>query len=404
MNSSSLFEPQAGADAGESDADLRRWIREAAQVCRAAAGGDLEPRILRIDVGGELGELLHAINHLLDMTDAFVREAGTSLEYASQDKFYRVFHEQGMLGSYRRVAAIINRATAHMSRKEADLQAMRARQLELADAFESQVKGMVETVASAATELQATAGTLSENAARTSSEVSRVGEAANVASDGMTGIASAAEQLSASIREIHGQVEQSSRVIDTARSESAGANQRVGVLSRSSERIGSVVHLIKEVARQTNLLALNAAIEAARAGEVGRGFAVVASEVKGLSSQTGEATEEIEGQIGDVRGATQGVAESIQSMGGTLESLHQIGEVIAQAVADQEGVTREVSRSTQDVSNGAQQVSEGIEVVAQAAGEIGTASDQLLEAAGELSHLAEELRRQVDDFLGQVRS
>lgn len=96
------------------------WIQRAADVCRAASRGDLEKRLLGIDADGELGDLLHAINHLLDMTDAFVREATASLEYASKGKFFRRVLLQGMLGSFRRASGSINSATEMMQQLTLD--------------------------------------------------------------------------------------------------------------------------------------------------------------------------------------------------------------------------------------------------------------------------------------------
>lgn len=97
-----------------SEHATRAWIRQAAEVCRAAAKGDLERRLLRIDCEGELGELLHAINQLLDMSDAFAREATASLEHAARGEFFRRVLLNGMLGTYRRAAKSINDATAEM--------------------------------------------------------------------------------------------------------------------------------------------------------------------------------------------------------------------------------------------------------------------------------------------------
>ena len=119
-----------------SQDEVGPWIRRAALVCRAAAAGDLEQRLLRIDAGGDLGELLHAINHLLDMTDAFVREATASLEFASEGKFFRRVLLAGMLGSFRRAANSINAATSQMDSKTRELCAAEQRRATLAGEFE----------------------------------------------------------------------------------------------------------------------------------------------------------------------------------------------------------------------------------------------------------------------------
>ncbi|MBI3504787.1 MAG: HAMP domain-containing protein, partial [Proteobacteria bacterium] len=86
----------------------RICVRGISNVARAAAKGDLEPRLIGIREGGELGELSNSINTLVDATDAFVREAGAAMDHARQGKFYRKVLERGMLGSFRRAAGIIN--------------------------------------------------------------------------------------------------------------------------------------------------------------------------------------------------------------------------------------------------------------------------------------------------------
>ena len=104
----------------------------------------------------------------------------------------------------------------------------------------------------------------------------------------MRDIASATDELAASVMEIDRQVAQSNAIAEKAVGEAERTNAAVQELSEAAKRIGDVVRLITDIAEQTNLLALNATIEAARAGEAGRGFAVVAGEVKALAGQTAQ--------------------------------------------------------------------------------------------------------------------
>lgn len=124
------------------------WIRRAADVCKAAAEGDLEARILHIDVDGDLGTLLHGINHLLDMTDAFVREATASMDYAGRDKYFRRVLRRGMLGVFRQAADKINNTTHAMEERTLALREAEKRRAELEGEFTS-TKQVVEQLASA---------------------------------------------------------------------------------------------------------------------------------------------------------------------------------------------------------------------------------------------------------------
>ncbi|MEZ6014882.1 MAG: methyl-accepting chemotaxis protein [Planctomycetota bacterium] len=380
-----------------------RWIRAASEVCQCAARGDLEHRVLSIDGDDDLSELLHALNHVLDMTDAFVRESGAALEHAADDKYFRRVLGSGLMGTFRRTSGTINRASAAMAAKNEALIATRARQLEIAAEFNDGVQHVVASVVAASHGLAGAAQTLSASVQRTTEETCRARAAAREVHENMHSIASATEQLSASIREISGQVRSSNDVVDRALRQSADSSQRVGNLTMSSDKIGSVVNVIAKVAAQTNLLALNAAIEAARAGDVGRGFAVVASEVKNLSSQTGQATDEIAAQISEVRGATGTVAAAINAVGSTLGQVQAISGSIANAIEAQDEVTRDVSRNTLCASEGARLVSVGIESVDEAASSAKSAASQVEAAANDLSNLAGELESQVAAFLTAIR-
>jgi len=98
----------------KSESSNTHWVAEATRVCTSASKGDLEARILNIDEKSELAPMLHAINHMLDMTDAFVREAGASLDFASQGKYFRRVLPHGFLGSFKQTAKTINEATIQM--------------------------------------------------------------------------------------------------------------------------------------------------------------------------------------------------------------------------------------------------------------------------------------------------
>jgi methyl-accepting chemotaxis protein len=110
------------------------WLSDALRVCRAAACGDLEQRLLHIDDStGDVAELLHAINQLLDMTDAFVREATASLETAGEGRFFRRVLPEGMRGGFQRAGNSINAATERMQGESAQLDAAEQRRARLAE-------------------------------------------------------------------------------------------------------------------------------------------------------------------------------------------------------------------------------------------------------------------------------
>jgi methyl-accepting chemotaxis protein len=273
-----------------------------------------------------------------------------------------------------------------------------------ADVFENEVHGMVEVVASAATELQSTSQSMAGTAEATSEKATLVAAAAEEAAANVETVATAAEELHASISEISRQVSESTRISQEAVREAERTNQLVNGLAVAADKIGEVVKLINDIASQTNLLALNATIEAARAGDAGKGFAVVANEVKNLASQTARATEDISNQISGVQSATKDAVGAIQGIGTTIGQINEIASAIAAAVEEQGAATREIARNVQEASTGTMEVTNNISSVTEASTETGHAATEVLSAARELSTQSESLKAKVDTFLNDIRA
>jgi len=275
---------------------------------------------------------------------------------------------------------------------------------DLVGQFEQKVGDMVGMLAAASTELESTARSMSGIASQTGKQSDAVLSAARQAGGGVQTVATAAEELTASIGEISRQVAQATGVTARAVQDAQRTDATVRALAESATRIGEVVGLINDIAGQTNLLALNATIEAARAGEAGKGFAVVASEVKSLAAQTAKATEEIRSQITQIQAATQQAVNDIQAITGTIDAVSSITVTIASAVEQQGAATAEIARTVAETAQATGAVTENIAAVSEGAGSTGAAAGEVLTASGELSRQSEQLSSEVRSFIAQVRA
>ncbi|WP_029011566.1 methyl-accepting chemotaxis protein [Niveispirillum irakense] len=291
--------------------------------------------------------------------------------------------------------------------KQAEIRAEAERRkalLELADNFEASVMGVVSLVASAATELNANAQSLSSAAEQARSQTGIVSAATEQTSANVQTVAASAEEMTSSISEISRQVGTSATIARTATERAEGTNRTIQALAKEAEAIGAVVQLIADIAGQTNLLALNATIEAARAGDAGKGFAVVASEVKSLASQTAKATEDISARIAAIQQATGSAVSATLEVTRTIGEINEISTTIAAAVEEQDAATREIARNVQQAAVGTQEISNNISGVQQTAYSTSQSASNVLDASSSLSREAETLRQEVDRFIQRVRA
>jgi methyl-accepting chemotaxis protein len=239
---------------------------------------------------------------------------------------------------------------------------------------------------------------MSENAEATSKQAQVVSLAAEEITASLRSVETATGEMSVSINDIAKNAGEAARVAKSAVRSAEATSETVGKLGQSSQEIGQVVKVIRDIAQQTNLLALNATIEAARAGQAGRGFAVVANAVKELSKESAEATENISRRIKAIQDDTQ---SAIGAIGEISEVIHQVNAIagsIASAVEEQTATTREMSRNVTEATRGGMAIAKSIGDVATAANSTTQGVAQSQEAAAELARMAEELNAVVSKF------
>ncbi len=308
------------------------------------------------------------------------------------------------LDQFRRSLARADRLAAEQTRHHEERLRQAERMEALVAAFDRHIETVAEELAGAAAGLRGNAERMSHIASDTELHVLSVARASEGASENVQAVAAASEQLSSSIAEIGRQMAGSTEMAEKAVADVRHTAGVIANLSGAARQVGEIVQLITDIASQTNLLALNATIEAARAGEAGKGFAVVASEVKTLASQTAKATEDITAKVAEIRSATGQTVEAIGGIGSIVTHIEENISAVAAAVEQQNAATAEIGRNVRQAADGTGEVSHNAGLVGAEAGRAGTMAKEVLSMADTLKRNADGLRRDVAEFIAQIRA
>ena len=274
----------------------------------------------------------------------------------------------------------------------------------VADAFEREIVSVAVALVASAVDLERFARAMQIMADESGRQARTATEIAGTTQCGAETVATAVEELSASMTEIASQVGNASGVVAEATQCSDTAVSHVSDLAVAVHHIDQVATLINAIAGQTNLLALNATIEAARAGEAGRGFAVVAQEVKLLAAQTTRALAEIKEKTSSVHQVIGGVESATQAMSRVIGRIESISGAISHSVEQQRIASERIAEGVTGSAERTRQVSSTIEGVSGFADRTREGAERILAAVAELNRQAGTLQQDAEQFAGRVRA
>ena len=268
--------------------------------------------------------------------------------------------------------------------------------------FEKQVSSLLKDVGDSIFVINKSAESIANDMDTTNSNIQNTISATAEASDNVSAIAAAAEELSVSVNEISAQVTRSAEFSQDAVRKTTSADVIIQELADSAKKITQVIKFIENITNNINLLALNATIEAARAGVAGKGFSVVASEVKSLANQTAQSTESISSQINGIRKVVASVIDELTTIRTSINEIGSISTSISAAVEEQGFSTNEIARNIQSTSAKVNDISRNISEVGKMSNATSINSRQSLESVKAFTEQSKTLNETIKNFLKEI--